>query len=235
MPIQDIPPKELEAFRDYMRVYRKDAVILREDEADEDGLFLLRSGKVSIFKKMDGVNQFIADIQAVNFFGEMAIVNGGPRTATVIASSPTAIVYHFQKPDLQIILSEPNWAILFVRRLTQNLANMNDELMHTRQINEQLAQENEYLKKHTIEIFSLLTEVQKDIALDVVVTAREWRYLNSLSEVTSEMLKNRLPEVYNNIDYIDDRLWHQLRKEEILPDFLEEFIQEGRERRRQQK
>ena len=235
MPIQDIPPKELEAFRDYMRVYRKDAVILKEDEADEDGLFLLRTGKVSVFKKNDGVNQFIADIQAVNFFGEMAIVNGGARTASVIASSPTAVVYHFHKPDLQVILAEPSWAELLVRRLSQNLAKTSEELMQTRLDNEQLTQQNAYITKHTSEIFSLLTEVQKDIAFDVVVTAREWRYLNSLAEITSEMLKTRLPEIYNNIDYISDEFWSRLRKEEILPDFLEEFIQEGREKRRQQR
>jgi CRP/FNR family transcriptional regulator, cyclic AMP receptor protein len=235
MSFQDIPSKELDAFRDYMRVYRKDAVILRENEIDEDGLFLLRTGKVSVFKKNENVDQFIADILAVNFFGEMAVVNGGPRTATVIASSPTAVVYHFQKPDLQIILSEPTWAMLFVRRLTQNLANINEELLRTRQENEQLSSQYAYINKHTTEIFSLLTEVQRDIAMDVVVTAREWKYLNGLAEVTIDMLKTRLPEVYNNIDYIDDEFWKRLRKEEILPDFLEEFIGQGRQKRREER
>jgi CRP-like cAMP-binding protein len=232
MPLSDIPAKELETFRDYMRVYRKDAAILQEGVSDEDGLFLLRTGKVSIFKNNDGHNQFIADINAVNFFGEMAIVNGGPRTATVITNSSTAVVYHFQKPDLQVILSEPTWGVLLVRRLTQNLANVNDELMQTRLQNEQLTLKNDYLTQHTTDIFSLLTEVQRDVANDVVVTAREWRYLNALSEVTGEMLKTRLPEVYNKIDFISDDLWKRLRKEKTLPDFLEEFILEARMKRK---
>jgi hypothetical protein len=60
MPLSDIPAKELETFRDYMRVYRKDAAILQEGVSDEDGLFLLRTGKVSIFKNNDGHNQFIS-------------------------------------------------------------------------------------------------------------------------------------------------------------------------------
>jgi CRP-like cAMP-binding protein len=232
MPLSDIPAKELEVFRDYMRVYRKDAVIFQENEMDEDGLFLLRTGKVAVYKNQEGQKQFIATIQAVNFFGEMAIVNGGARTSTVIASSPTAVVYHFQKPDLQVILSEPTWGVLLIRRMTQNLANLHDELLQKRQQNEQLNKENAYLNQHTTEIFSLLTEVQRDIANDVVVTAREWRYLNALSEITAELLKTRLPEVYNNIDNMSESFWKQLRKDKTLPDFLEEFIQEARLKRK---
>jgi hypothetical protein len=104
--------------------------------------------------------------------------------------------------------------------------------MQTRLENEQLTLKNDYLTQHTTDIFSLLTEVQRDIANDVVVTAREWRYLNALSEVTGEMLKNRLPEVYNKIDFISDDMWKRLRKEKTLPDFLEEFILEARTKRK---
>ena len=228
MTLQDIPTRELEAFRDYMRVYRKDAVILKENEMDEDGLFLLRTGKVTVFKE----KQYMADIEAVNFFGEMSIVIGGPRSATIIASSPTVVVYHFQKPDLEVILSEPAWAVLLFRRLSQNLFNMNEELVQLRTQNEQLTHENNYLTKHTTEIFSMLTEVQRDIALDVVVTAREWKYLNSLAEVTTELLRTRLPKIYNQVDYITDDFWKQLKKEDVLPEFLEEFMEEARNKRK---
>jgi CRP-like cAMP-binding protein len=228
MSLQDIPTKELESFRNHMRVYRKDAVIIKENEMDDDGLFLLRTGKVRVFK----ANQFMADIEAVNFFGEMAVVIGGPRTATVVANSPTAVVYHFQKPDLEIILSEPAWGILLFRRFSQNLSNMNEELVRLRMQNEQLNYDNEYLTKHTTEIFSMLTEVQRDIALDVVVTAREWKYLNSLAEVTSELLKSRLPKIYNQVGFINDDFWKQLKKEEYFPEFLKEFMEDARNRRK---
>ena len=228
MSLKDIPAKELDAFRDYMRVYRKDAVILHENEKDEDGLFLLRTGKVSVLKE----NQYMADIEAVNFFGEMSIVTGGARSATIKVTSPTAVVYHFQKPDLEVILAEPSWGLLLFRRFSQNLYNMNEELVQLRSQNEQLKNDNEYLLKHTTEIFSMLTEVQRDIALDVVVTAREWKYLNSLAEVTSELLKTRLPRIYNNVDFITDEFWRQLKSEDILPDFLEEFMEEARNKRK---
>ncbi|MBI9047982.1 MAG: cyclic nucleotide-binding domain-containing protein [Anaerolineaceae bacterium] len=227
MPFRDIPARELEAFRDYMRVYRKDTVILKENEIDEDGLFLLRTGRVKVFKE----NHFMADIEALNFFGEMAIVNGGPRSATIVTSSPTAVVYHFQKPDLQIILSEPSWGILLFRRFSQNLSNLNEELVQLRNDNEQLSSRNESLLNHTVKIFSLLTEVQQDIALDVVVTAREWQYLNALAEVTNELLRTRLPEVANKIDFIDDDFWKQLKNDDILPDYLRDFIQKARKKR----
>ena len=228
MSVKDIPQRELDAFRDYMRVYRKDAVILHENEMDEDGLFLLRTGKVTVLKE----DQYMADIEAVNFFGEMSIVTGGARSATIKVNSPTAVVYHFQKPDLEIILSEPSWGLLLFRRFSQNLYNMNEELVQLRHENEMVKRENEYLSKHTTEIFSLLTEVQRDIAMDVVVTAREWKYLNSLAEVTSELLKTRLPKIYNNIDFVTDDFWRQLKNGDILPDFLEEFMEEARNKRK---
>jgi CRP-like cAMP-binding protein len=228
MSVRDIPANELDSFRDYMRVYRKGAVIIQEDVVDQDGLFLLRTGNVSVFKE----DQHIADIDAVNFFGEMAIATGGVRSATIKVSSPSAVVYHFQKPDLEVILAEPTWGMLLLRRFSQNLYNMNEELVQVRQESEQYKRGNEYLQKHTTEIFRMLTEVQRDIAMDVVVTAREWKYLNGLAEVTTELLKTRLPMIYNNIEFMTDDFWKELKEEEILPDFLEEFMEECRNKRK---
>ena len=228
MSLKDIPANELDSFRDYMRVYRKDAVILQENVMDDDGLFLLRTGKVAVFKE----NQHIADINAMNFFGEMAIVTGGVRSASIIVSSPTAVVYHFKKPDLEVIMAEPTWALLLLRRFTQNVGSMNEELVQLRHESNQFQKGNEYLLKHTTEIFSMLTEVQRDIAMDVVVTAREWKYLNSLAEITSKLLESRLPMIYNNIDFMTDAYWKDLKDEDILPDYLEEFMEESRNKRK---
>ncbi len=59
-------------------------VILREGDRG-DSLYMLTSGSVRAFVKKDGRQAPVADIEEGAFFGEMSILTGKPRTATIVA------------------------------------------------------------------------------------------------------------------------------------------------------
>jgi hypothetical protein len=59
-------------------------VILREGDRG-DSLYMLTSGSVRAFVRKDGRQAPLADIDEGAFFGEMSILTGKPRTATIVA------------------------------------------------------------------------------------------------------------------------------------------------------
>jgi CRP-like cAMP-binding protein len=67
-------------------VFGAGEVILREGEAG-DSLFVLRSGEVNVRIGVDGLEKEVAHLGVGEFFGEMSLMTGEPRRATVVAKS----------------------------------------------------------------------------------------------------------------------------------------------------
>lgn len=58
-----------------------------------DSLYVIATGEVRVFAQDDaGKPAQVAKIPAPIFFGEIAVVRGGPRTATVTAASPVSVL-----------------------------------------------------------------------------------------------------------------------------------------------
>ncbi len=116
-----IPPAEFAAFRDIARIYRAGEIIIQEGD-QERALYLLRTGKVAVFKGVGAARERLGAIEATNFFGEMSMINDEPRSATVQAASEGVVVYRIPSPSIHTILTNPLWAELLITRLARNLA-----------------------------------------------------------------------------------------------------------------
>jgi CRP-like cAMP-binding protein len=219
-----IPEKELFTFQRFLQIYSRGENILVEGQEDDKGLFLLRTGKVLVYKTVRGQQELINTIEAVNFFGEVSLFLGGPRTATIMAGSETVIVYAFQSPDLTALMSNPTWGSLLVTRLCQNLKEANEIQINLRINHEELEQKFINQTRQVAETFAILASAQKAIAQDAVVTSREWRYLVSLSELLHRLLENRTPEIASRIPPVDVEIWQKLHRENILPPNLDEYL-----------
>lgn len=57
-----------------------------------DGLYLIRRGSVAVAKKFKGEERVLAYVSAGNYVGEMAMLDGGPRSASVTASVLTEVL-----------------------------------------------------------------------------------------------------------------------------------------------
>ena len=97
-------------------------VILREGEPG-DRLYMLTSGMVRAFRRdgASGRQLRVADLKEGAFFGEVSILTGGPRTATVAALTPCELL-ELDRPTLDSIReTHPHvWEVLedFARQRT---------------------------------------------------------------------------------------------------------------------
>jgi len=98
------------------RRVRAGGVIFREGErADE--LFVIKSGYVRI----QIGNRTMADLTTDNIFGEMALIDSEPRSATAVAITDVELVPVSEKQFLFLVSQAPYFALKVMRTLAQRL------------------------------------------------------------------------------------------------------------------
>ena len=98
------------------RQIRAGDVIFREgDQAQE--LFVIRSGEVRI----QIGNRTIAELSADSIFGEMALIDNEPRSASAIAVTDVELVAVSEKQFLFLVSQTPYFALKVMRVLAQRL------------------------------------------------------------------------------------------------------------------
>ena len=66
--------------------------ILFEEGAPGDAAYLIKSGSVNVTSKVDGQESVIATLSRGSMVGEMAVITGEPRMATVIAAEQSELI-----------------------------------------------------------------------------------------------------------------------------------------------
>ena len=118
-------------------LYEKDKVIFREGHNGTDA-FVLESGRVGVFKTVDGKNVRLAVIEKGAMFGEMAAITGELRSATTVALEPCTIV----KLPKSTVQSTINSCDPFIKAplelLISNLSRTNQRYVTTNTVAEKL-------------------------------------------------------------------------------------------------
>ncbi len=70
--------------------YESDQVIIRQGEPG-DYAYFIQSGEVEVVQETDGEQVVLRTLHAGDYFGEMALLSGQPRTASVRALTPTKV------------------------------------------------------------------------------------------------------------------------------------------------
>jgi small-conductance mechanosensitive channel/CRP-like cAMP-binding protein len=98
---------EVELFALIARGYRKhfdiSEIICRENDPSEE-FYIILSGVVEVFSEKN--NQVIATLSEGEFFGEISLLIGTPRTATVRALTIDTVLFVVERQQLQKLLSE---------------------------------------------------------------------------------------------------------------------------------
>jgi CRP/FNR family transcriptional regulator, cyclic AMP receptor protein len=105
------------------RRVRAGGVIFREGE-DADELFVIKSGYVRI----QIGNRVVADLTADTIFGEMALIDDEPRSATALAITDVELVPVSEKQFLFLVSQTPYFALKVMRVLAQRLRVTNKTL-----------------------------------------------------------------------------------------------------------
>jgi CRP/FNR family cyclic AMP-dependent transcriptional regulator len=96
--------------------FKAGSVIFREgDEARE--LFVIKSGQVRI----QIGNRTVTELGADSIFGEMALIDNEPRSATAVAMTDVELVAVSEKQFLFLVSQTPYFALKVMRVLAQRL------------------------------------------------------------------------------------------------------------------
>ena len=102
-------------------------VLFQEGDKGEE-MFILQSGKVKISKRIRGVEKTLATLEKGEFFGEMAILNDKPRSATAETIEECEMLVIDRKTFDTLLRGNVEIAIRFIKRLADRLREANDQM-----------------------------------------------------------------------------------------------------------
>ena len=139
----------------YLRNYQQDEVIFVEGEPGA-GMYIIESGKVRIClgPHVDEEHE-IALLEHGDFFGELALIDDHPRSATAVATLPTRLVGFFRSDLISIINRTPRMGVkiqqnimqILVRRLRITDQRLNDACEELQAFQEKLEAESKGQKE----------------------------------------------------------------------------------------
>jgi CRP/FNR family cyclic AMP-dependent transcriptional regulator len=114
-------------FAKFGKRFPADTVLFREGDRGEE-MFIIQSGKVKISKKIRGVEKTLATLDKGEFFGEMAILNDKPRSASAETIEDCDMLVIDRKTFETLLRSNVEIAIRFIKRLADRLRETNDQM-----------------------------------------------------------------------------------------------------------
>jgi CRP/FNR family transcriptional regulator, cyclic AMP receptor protein len=103
-----------------VRSFKAGEVIFRQgDPADE--LYIVKDGKVEIRLG----NRLLDTLPELSIFGEMALIDHNPRSATAVAATDATVVPVSEKQFLFLVGRTPHFALNVMRVLAQRLRTTN--------------------------------------------------------------------------------------------------------------
>lgn len=121
-----------ELFEKYrVRAKKSDQIFAEGDLGNE--MFIIQSGKVRIYKNIDGFDQTLTVLEKGDFFGEMSVLEGMPRSASAEAEEDCDLIRINSANFVAMIKSNVEIAIRIMRKLSLRLREANlqiEKLMH---------------------------------------------------------------------------------------------------------
>src|SRR3972149_3952503 len=121
-----------EVFDKYRVTFKKGDLIFAEGDLGSE-MFIIQSGKVRIFKNIDGYDQTLTVLEKGDFFGEMSILEGMPRAASAETEEDCELIKINSANFVAMIKSNIEIAIRIMRKLSLRLREANvqiERLMH---------------------------------------------------------------------------------------------------------
>ena len=94
-----------------------------------DRCYQIFRGTVTIILSSEGKERVVSTLGRGDVFGEMGIIDSGPRSASAIASEETVCVAYSADEILEQLESNPEDAIIFMKALVRRLRETNTLLL----------------------------------------------------------------------------------------------------------
>lgn len=104
----------LPGFERFVKTFERDSVIISEHEPGET-FYLIQSGSIQLVKCVNGVRKNLDILHPGEFFGEMAILENSPRSATCVAIDKVEVL-EFNKANFEaLITGNPQMALILLK------------------------------------------------------------------------------------------------------------------------
>jgi CRP-like cAMP-binding protein len=109
------------------RTYAAGEVVFAEGDTASE-MFIVQEGKVGIVKNVAGREVFLAAQGRGDFFGEMAVLDSQPRSATCFALVPTRLVAIRSGELLMKLRRDPTFALEMLQQMSRRLLYVEQQL-----------------------------------------------------------------------------------------------------------
>ena len=101
------------------RSYKKGAMIVTQGQGGE-GFFIVTSGKAeAVRRRADGEEIVVNTFSPTDFFGELALLDDGPRTATIIASEDTTCVVLVRWDFISVLSDDAEMGVTILQEMAR--------------------------------------------------------------------------------------------------------------------
>jgi CRP/FNR family transcriptional regulator, cyclic AMP receptor protein len=187
------------------RKYTKNSIVFLEEEIGAI-LFIISTGKVKVVRTDDDGKEVILSILGPgDFFGEMSLLDGLPRSATVVALDESELFIIHRRDFLNLLENTPQVGASLLRELTHRLRkadeqienlSLKDAVGRVATVIIQLADEGGKIKKGEVVIEDF--PVQQDLA-NMAGTSRE-----TISRTIHQFMRHEYLEQRGNTLVIKD-------------------------------
>lgn len=119
-----------ESNSDLLRVYPKDTMIMAEAQNGAD-MFIIQEGQVKISKVIDGKEVTLALLKKGDMFGEMALLENKPRSASAIANENCRLMTVNRQNFDQMVATQAQLIARLTTMLAERLWSMYRQLFNT--------------------------------------------------------------------------------------------------------
>jgi len=161
-----------ELIRKYGRIYDEGKVIFREGEPGNE-MFIIIEGEVKITKKAGNLEKTLMILRSGDFFGEMALVDDKPRSASAIAMITCKLIALDKNTFKSVILNNPNFAYKVILKMSERLREADKQIEELLKYDKRTRIIKNIVEAPEHKEYSKLSDLVKDIANLVGVSESE--------------------------------------------------------------
>jgi CRP-like cAMP-binding protein len=109
------------------RTYNSGDIVFAEGDKGTE-MFIVQEGKVVVTRKVAGADVFLATLERGDFFGEMALLESLPRSATCRALGNTRLLAIRSGELLMKIRRDPTFAVEMLQHMSRRIRYLDEQI-----------------------------------------------------------------------------------------------------------
>ena len=109
--------------------FNRDETVVLEGDCSMKALYLIASGTVQVYMTgVDGRETILSFLERGDFFGEMSLIDGEPRSASVRTVTDAQLMIIHREPFLMLIRQTPEFAMSLLSEMSKRLRKANKQI-----------------------------------------------------------------------------------------------------------